>query len=277
MREVANRDGYGMPVLGQGTWMMGDHAERRAAEVAALRLGLDLGLTLIDTAEMYAGGGAEEIVAEAIAGRRDEVFVVSKVLPTNASYEGTLRAAERSLARLRTDRIDLYLLHWPGRHPLEETYRAFLNLSKAGKILHYGVSNFDLDQMARSESLPGGDGVGVNQVMYNLRRRGIEHRLLPWSRQRQVTIMAYSPLDQAGLHPSRTLRAIADERGCSPYRIALAWTIREPGVTAIPKASGPDHVRDNAAAAGIELTADELAALEREFPRPDHDIPLETS
>ncbi len=277
MRTVANRDGYAMPVLGQGTWMMGEHRRTRAAEVAALKLGIDLGMTLIDTAEMYGDGGAEEVVARAIAGRRDEVFLVSKVLPSNASYAGTLRAAERSLRRLATDRIDLYLLHWPGRHPLEQTYQAFHELQQQGKILHYGVSNFDADEMQRSEALPGGERVGVNQVLYNLRRRGIERRLLPWSQQNAVAIMAYSPLDRAQLLRSERLRRIADARGCSPYQIALAWTLREPGVITIPKAVDPEHVRENAAVANIALTAEELAELDRDFPRPAHDLPLETS
>ena len=199
MRTERNRAGCELPLLGQGTWRMGERTGRRREEIAALRLGLDLGMTLIDTAEMYADGGAEEVVAEAVAGRRDEVFLVSKVLPSNASREGTLQAAEASLRRLRTDRIDLYLLHWPGRYPLGETYEAFELLAEQHKILHYGVSNFDAESMCRSERLPAGGKVAVDQVLYNLQRRGIEGRLLPWCRERGVTVMAYSPLDQENL------------------------------------------------------------------------------
>ena len=275
MRTVDSRAGFAMPVVGQGTWRMGERAQQRRREIAALRLGIDLGMTLIDTAEMYADGGAEEVVAEAITGRREEVFLVSKVLPSNASHAGTLRAAEHSLRRLRTDHIDLYLLHWPGPHPLAETYRAFRELQEQGKIRHYGVSNFDLDEMRRSEALAAGGGVAANQVLYNLERRGIERGLLPWCRQRAVTVMAYSPLQQARLGRSRSLSRLARRREVSPWALAVAWAIRQPGVVTIPKASAPEHVRENAAAAALRLGDDELAELDRDFAPSPNDEPLE--
>lgn len=277
MRTIEARGGARLPVVGLGTWRMGEDPRRRAAEVAALRLGLDLGLSLIDTAEMYADGRAEEVVAEAIAGRRDGVFLVSKVLPQNASREGTLLAAERSLRRLRTDRIDLYLLHWAGEHPLEETLAAFEVLRGAGRILHYGVSNFDLHEMEAGESLPGGARVAVNQVLYNLERRGIERRLLPWCAARGVAVMAYSPLEQGRLSLRAALRAVAGRRGVPPEAIALAWTLRQPGVMAIPKAGDPEHVRWNAAAADLHLDPAELAEIEAAYPAPTRDLPLETA
>jgi len=255
---------------------MGERPDQRSREVAALRLGLDLGLSLIDTAEMYADGEAERVVAEAIAGRRDEVLLVSKVLPSNASYEGTLRAAERSLERLCTDRIDLYLLHWPGEHPLEETLRAFVRLQEEGKIRGYGVSNFDRESLERVDGLPGGDSIAADQVLYNLTRRRIERRIVPWCRERGITIMAYSPLQQGRLDRGETLREIARRNGCTSYQIALAWTIRDPGVVTIPKARDPYHVRENAAVAGIELSEADRVALDREFPAPRGDLPLET-
>jgi len=246
---------------------MGEDASHSAAEVTALRAGLDLGVNLIDTAEMYADGGAELVVAEAIAGRRDEVFLVSKVLPHHASFEGTLAAAEGSLRRLGTDRIDLYLLHWPGPHPLEGTYNAFRRLREQGKVRSYGVSNFDVADMERSESTPGGAAVGVNQVLYNLSRRNVEHRLLPWCRERGITLMAYSPFEQARLAASAALARVAARHDREPYQVALAWTIREPGVVTIPKASRLEHVRANAAAAELELTAEDLSELDCAFPR----------
>lgn len=275
MRRVRGRTGLALPVLGLGTWRMGERPDERRREVAALRLGLDLGVTLIDTAEMYGDGGAEQVVGEAIRGRRDAVQLVSKVLPDNASYRGTLAAAERSLRRLETDRIDLYLLHWPGAHPLVETYRAFRDLVDQGKVLHYGLSNFDVDDLLRSEAISGGAAVAANQVLYNLERRAVERRLLPLCREAGILAIAYSPFEQARLRPRTALRAIAARRGCSPYRIALAWTLRESGVVAIPKALAPQHVRDNVAAATLELSAEELNALDDDHPRPETDRPLE--
>jgi len=275
--DVRMRTGAVVPNLGLGTWRMGENAPARADEIGALRLGLELGMTLIDTAEMYGNGGAEEVVAEAIAGRRDEVFLVTKVLPHNASYTGTIAACERSLRRLGTDRIDLYLLHWPGEHPLDETLRAFLELRRAGKILHYGLSNFDLDELKASEAQLGGPGVATNQVLYNLQRRGIERQLLPWCASRGITIMAYSPLDQGRLRPDATLRRVAERHGASPAQIALAWTLLNECVVSIPKAARPSHVRDNAKAADIVLTEEDLAEIDRAFPAPRRNIPLETA
>ncbi len=267
-RPVPHRGGAPLPALGQGTWGMGEDPARAAGEVAALRLGLDLGLGLIDTAEMYGDGGAERVVAEAIRGRRDEVYLVSKVLPHHASRRGTLEAARASLRRLDTDRLDLYLLHWTGSHPLDETYAAFEELRAAGDVLAWGVSNFDADDMARSETTPGGVRAGVNQVLYNLQRRWPEDRLLPWCRERDVAVMAYSPLEQARLPDAPELRAVADRHGRSTAAIAIAWTLREPGVVSIPKAARPEHVRDNATALDVALDAEDLALLDRAFPAP---------
>lgn len=274
--EVRTRSGAALPSFGLGTWRMGENDASRRDEVEALRVGLDLGVTLIDTAEMYANGGAERVVAEAIDGRRDAVVLVSKVLPHNASYSGTVRACEESLKRLATDRIDLYLLHWPGDHPLEETLRAFVRLEADGKILHYGLSNFDLDEMRRSERLPGGPRVAVNQVLYNLHRRGIERRLIPWCAERRVAVMAYSPLEQGRLRPHPALRSVAERHGASPAQIALAWTMRHDNVITIPKAARREHVRDNVRAADIVLTEEDLTDLDRAFPAPARDVPLET-
>lgn len=262
-------------VLGQGTWKMGEDHRRRADEVAALRLGMDLGMTLIDTAEMYGSGGAEKVVAEAIAGRRDEVFIVSKVLPSNASRQGVKTACERSLRNLRADVIDLYLLHWRGSVPLGETAEAFEALKAAGKIRHWGVSNFDVDDMEELEGLAAGRAVQANQVLYNLGRRGIEHDLVPWSRERGIPIMAYSPVEQGRLANNSRLAAIASRHDATPAQIALAWTIREDGLITIPKATRPEHVRENRAAADIVLTADDLAELDRLFPPPARKRPLE--
>jgi diketogulonate reductase-like aldo/keto reductase len=262
-------------VLGQGTWKMGEDSRRRAGEVNALKLGLDLGMTLIDTAEMYASGGAEEVVAEAIAGRRDELFLVSKVLPSNASRSGVARACENSLKRLRTDRIDLYLLHWPGSVPLSETVEAFEALKKAGKIRHWGVSNFDTDEMEELTGLRSGGNVQTNQVLYNLSRRGPEFDLAPWSRERGIPLMAYSPVEQGALARNARLEAIAARHNATAAQIALAWVIAQPGVIAIPKASSQDHVRQNVAALDIKLTGEDLTELDRAFPPPTRKRGLE--
>jgi len=276
MRELTARTGARMPVLGLGTWEMGRQRRTRAVEVAALQLGYELGATLVDTAEMYADGGAEEVVAESLRGRRERVFVVTKVLPQNASRTGTVRAAERSLRRLGIDCIDLYLLHWPGNHPLRATLEAFEELRAAGKIRYWGVSNFDVQDMEQSESLPGGDRVAANQVYYNLSHRGIERRLLPWCRQRQVIVMAYSPLDQGRLRYGHALRTVARRRGVEPAQVALAWTLREPGVMAVPKAADSQHVRENVAAADLTLGPEDLALLDPEYRAPGRDEPLDT-
>lgn len=253
-----------MPRLGQGTWHMGEDRGRRAQEVAALRLGLDLGMTLIDTAEMYADGGSEEVVGEAIAGRHGEVFLVSKVYPHNATRTGVPAACGRSLKRMRVECIDLYLLHWPGSTPVEETAEAFERLREQGKIRRWGVSNFDVDEM---ESLP--PGCFTNQVLYNLEARGIEFDLLPWSLEQGMPVMAYSPVGQGGrLLRDKALREIAARHGATPAQIALAWTLRVPGVMAIPKAADPQHVQQNAEAGAIMLTEDDLAALDTAFPPP---------
>ncbi len=274
-RQIRTRTGALIPVLGQGTWGMGEDPRKRKKELDALRLGIDLGMTLIDTAEMYGDGGAEEVVAEAIRGRREEIYLVSKVLPENASRLGTIAAAERSLARLRTDSIDLYLLHWAGPHPLEETLAAFERLAEQGKIRDYGVSNYDVDEVEAAERLPGSERIMADQVFYNLARRGIERRLLPQCAKRGIVVMAYSPLDQSRLLGNRTLHRVAKRHGVTPARVALAWTVRQDGVVTIPKASNARHVRENADALSLHLDAENLADLDREFPPPSKDVPLE--
>ena len=261
-------------MLGQGTWRMGEDAARRAGEVAALRLGLDLGMTLIDTAEMYGEGGAEKVVAEAIAGRRKEVFLVSKVYPHNATRRGAILACERSLQRLSTDYLDLYLLHWRGSVPLTETLEAFQSLKGDGKILEYGVSNFDQDDMEEVTALPGGDQLATDQVLYNLMRRGIEWDLLPWCRERGLPVMAYSPIDQEGMLDNPQLKAIAARHSAKAVQIALAWLLQQK-VVVIPKASDPEHVRENRGALEIHLTKQDLAELDHEFPPPNEKVPLE--
>ncbi|MFH1795381.1 MAG: aldo/keto reductase [Pseudomonadota bacterium] len=266
--------GLSVPVLGQGTWKMGERRDRFAQEVAALRLGIELGMTLIDTAEMYASGGAEEVVRDAIAGRRDEVFVVSKVLPSNASRAATIRACEASLKRLGTDRIDLYLLHWRGGVPLSQTVDAFETLKAQAKIADWGVSNFDVDDMEELAALPGGRAVAANQVLYNLGNRGIDFDLIPWQRKRGIPVMAYSPVGEGNLAGDDRLRAVAGRHGATSAQVALAWTLRGEGVIAIPKASQEKHVRDNRAAADIRLTAQDIADLDAAFPPPRRKQPL---
>jgi diketogulonate reductase-like aldo/keto reductase len=267
--------GEAVPVLGQGSWMMAEDPGKRSDEIASLRLGLDLGLTLIDTAEMYADGASETLVGEAIAGRRGEVFLVSKVLPSNAGRTAAIRACERSLGRLKTDRIDLYLLHWRGGTPLSETLQAFETLRQAGKIRHWGVSNFDPGDMAELGALPGGETVATNQVLYNLTRRGIEHDLLPSCRQRGIPVMAYSPIEQGRMLRHPGLVAVAARHGVSPAQVALAWVLRQPGVMAIPKAGRPEHVRDNRGALDLTLAPEDLADLDRAFPPPRGPSPLD--
>ena len=264
--------GETVPVLGQGTWMMGEDRRRHADEVAALKLGIDLGLTLIDTAEMYASGGAETVVADAITGRRDAVFIVSKVLPSNASRRGVETACENSLKRLRTDSIDLYLLHWRGSVPLAETVAAFEALKSAGKIRHWGVSNFDTDDMEELAALAG--DCATNQVYYSAAERGPEFSLLPWQRARGMPMMAYSPIDQGALAADAGLQQIARGLGVSAAQLALAWVLAQPGVAAIPKAVREVHLRDNLAAAGMALSPDVLAAIDRLHPAPRRKKPL---
>jgi len=270
--------GERVPALGQGTWMMGEDRRRREAEIAALRLGLDLGMRLIDTAEMYADGGAEKVVGQAIAGRRDEVFLVSKVLPEHATRHGTIAACERSLKRLDTDRIDLYLLHWREQEvELAEVLEAFTALVRAGNIRHWGVSNFDVEDMQELLRLPGGKAVAADQVMYNLNRRGIEHDLLPWCRRRRIPIMAYSPLDEGRLVRSLDLKRIAQQLEATPSQVALAWLVRQNNVIAIPKSASEAHVRENFAALDLRLGKQDLAALDRAFARPKRKLPLATT
>jgi len=274
MRFFQWRTGENLPVLGAGTWNMGENGARADDEVEVLKLALDLGLTLIDTAEMYGAGGAEKIVGRAAAGGRDEVFIVSKVYPHNATFDGTMAACERSLQRLATGHIDLYLLHWRGSSPLADTVEAFERLKEQGKIRHWGVSNFDTDDMEELLALPAGRNCAANQVLYNLNQRGIEWQLLPECRKREVPIMAYSPLAQGPLARHRALAPIARKHGVTPATIALAWTIRGPGVIAIPKTSDRDRMRENAAAADLILDRDDLAALDRAFPPPSRKNPL---
>ncbi len=267
--------GEAIPVLGQGTWHMGEDRARRAEEIKALRTGIDLGMTLIDTAEMYGDGATEELVGEAIAGRRDEVFLVSKVLPENATRYGTIEACARSLRRLRTRHLDLYLLHWRGTVPLSETIEAFEALIEAGRIRRWGVSNFDVDDMEELVALPGGKAVATNQVLYNLTRRGIEYDLMPWSRKRNIPLMAYSPVEQGRLLRHPVLKKIAESLDATPAQVALAWVLQHPGICAIPKAGTARHVIENHDALQVRLTPRDLAALDAAFPPPRRKVPLE--
>ena len=254
---------------------MGEKAHRRREEIAALQLGLDLGITLIDTAEMYGYGGAEMVVGEAIAGRREEVFLVSKVLPHNATRSGTIEACERSLKRLRTDTLDLYLLHWRGDPPLADTLHAFGTLIRTGKIRHWGVSNFDVSDMEELWALSGGRDAATNQVLYNLTRRGVEFDLMPWCRQQRIPIMAYSPIEQGRMLNNPTLKQVAAFHHATPAQVALAWLLRQDGVSAIPKASTAAHVRENRKALEVRLTDENLAALDKAFLPPTRKRPLE--
>ena len=266
-----------IPALGIGTWNMGDKRQTRAAEVAALQLAVDLGMSVVDTAEMYGNGAAEELVAEALSHRRAEIFLVSKVLPQHATKRGTISACEASLRRLKTDRLDLYLLHWRGSVPLANTLEGFDVLLSDGKIRHWGVSNFDVDDMEELAALQTSTRppCSTNQVLYNLMRRGIEYDLLPWSRDRHVRTMAYSPLEQGRLLRSKALRSIAERRGATPAQVALAWVLRQPDVTAIPKAGHADRVRENHGSLNLMLGAEDLAELDEAFPPPKRKIPLE--
>lgn len=268
MQTVILPGGEAVPALGMGTWNMGEDPGARTEELAALRLGLDLGMTLIDTAEMYGEGRSEQLVGEAVAGRRDGVFLVSKVYPHHAGRREAVAACERSLRRLGTDRIDLYLLHWRGQVPLAETMEAFLALRAAGKIRHFGVSNLGLDDMQELWTVPGGRDVAANQLLYNLSRRGIEWDLLPWLREHQVPLMAYSPLEQARLLRRPALAGFATRHGITPAQAALAWLLARPGVIAIPKSANRARVRDNAGALALRLDAAQLAELDTLFVPP---------
>ena len=264
-----------IPVLGQGTWGMAEGARPRTEEIEALRAGIELGMTLIDTAEMYAGGAAEELAGEAFAGSRDEVFLVGKVLPSNATRSATITACERSLRRLGTDRIDLYLLHWRGATPLAETLEAFSALVEDGKIRHWGVSNLDGSDLAELVGLPGGEALATDQVLYNLTRRGVEYDLLPWCRERGVPVMAYSPIEQGRMLDHPSLADVASRHEATPAQVGLAWLLGQYGVCAIPKASTAAHVRENRAALELRLTDGDLADLDAAFPPPSGPQPLE--
>jgi diketogulonate reductase-like aldo/keto reductase len=274
LRIIPFGDGQ-VPTLGQGTWFMGEDPDERAREVRSLQLGLDLGMTLIDTAEMYADGGAEEVVGEALKGRRDACFLVSKAYPQNAGRQSAIEACERSLKRLGTDYLDLYLLHWRGRIPLAETVEAFELLQRQGKIRRWGVSNLDTDDMKELLAVPGGQACATDQILYNLTRRGAEWDLLPWCRDKGIPVMAYSPIEQGRIPAKGALQSIADHLGVTPLQVALAWVLAREGVIAIPKASDPDHVKANRAAADLTLTPEDLAALDKAFPPPKGPRPLE--
>jgi len=275
MKRVTLPDGTEVPALGQGTWMMAEGRGDRAAEIAAIRAGIDRGMTLIDTAEMYGDGASEELVGEAIAGRRDGLFVVTKVLPSNASRIGTVKACERSLKRLKIDRIDLYLLHWRGGVPLEETVEAFQSLIQAGKIARWGVSNFDVDDLEELAEVTDLRGCAANQVLYNPEHRGIEYDLLPFQHTAHMPVMAYSPIGQGGrLLRSTALLAVAKRHGVTPAQVAIAWALRQPGVIAIPKAGTTAHALENAEAVKLALTGEDIAEIDKAFPPPKRKQPL---
>ena len=275
MKTVTLPSGDAVPALGMGTWRMGEDQALRAQEISTLQLGLDLGCRLIDTAEMYGEGLAEELVGQALQGRRDKAFIVSKVYPHNASAAGVAAACERSLRRLKTDHIDLYLLHWRGSVPLAQTLAGLAALQQAGKIRHYGVSNLDLADMQELWSLPGGPGVQTNQLLYNLSRRGIEWDLLPWMRERGMPVMAYSPIEQARLLRHHGLAAFAQRHGMTASQAALAWLLAQRDVIAIPKTADPERIRENFAAADIVLDAAQQAELDALFPPPAAATPLD--
>jgi diketogulonate reductase-like aldo/keto reductase len=276
MRHITLPSGEAIPVLGQGTWHMAEVRDRRREEIAALRLGLDLGMTLVDTAEMYAEGDAERLVGEAIAGRRDEVFLASKVLPFHATRRGTVDACEASLRRLRTDRLDMYLLHWRGSAPLWQTIEAFVELRERGLIRYWGVSNFDVLDLVELWKLPGGPDTQTDQVLYNLSRRSPEYQLLPWCRDQNLPVMAYSPIEQGRILSHPAVRGVAERHAATPAQVALAWVVRERGVCAIPKSGSRAHVSENAAALGVALNLGDLHELDLAFPPPLKPRPIET-
>lgn len=275
MKFINLPSGSSIPILGMGTWRMGESSKHRAAEVTALRHGIDLGLTLIDTAEMYGQGGAEIVVGEAISQRRASVFLVSKFYPHNATRQGTLAACERSLKRLKTDYLDLYLLHWRSSVPLAETLEALQTLKQTGKIRDYGVSNFDTDDMAEASALPGGQKIATNQILYNLTRRGVEWDLLPWCRTHQIPVMAYSPVEQGRLLRHPILQTIAQQNGASAAQIAIAWLLHQEQMIVIPKPSSSSHVEENRAALDLQLSVNDLNALEAAFRPPSKRVALE--
>jgi diketogulonate reductase-like aldo/keto reductase len=268
-------DGSKVPALGQGTWMMGEKASEAPREIESLRRGIELGMTLVDTAEMYADGGAERIVAKAIEGQRERIHLVSKVYPWNASAKGTIEACHRSLGRLGTDRIDLYLLHWRGEHPLAETVEAFERLRQDGLIGAWGVSNFDTDDMEELLSVPSGGNVAANQILYNLSRRGPEFDLIPWCRERNIPLMAYSPIEQGALARNHELIRIAKAYQATPAQLALAFVMRKGNVIAIPKTSSAHRAEENHGAAALQVSDEDWAALDADFPAPNRKRPLE--
>ncbi len=275
MKRVTLPDGTEVPALGQGTWMMAEGRGDRAAEIAALRAGIDRGMTLIDTAEMYGDGASEELVGEAIAGRRDGLFIVTKVLPSNASRIGTVKACDRSLKRLGIDRIDLYLLHWRGGVPLEETVEAFQSLIQAGKIARWGVSNFDVDDLEELADITDLHGCAANQVLYNPEHRGIEYDLLPFQHTARMPVMAYSPIGQGGrLLRSPALLSVAKRHDATPAQVAIAWALRQQGVIAIPKAGTTAHALQNAEVVTLTLTGEDIAEIDKAFPPPKRKQPL---
>jgi diketogulonate reductase-like aldo/keto reductase len=276
IRRIALPAGDKIPVLGQGTWHMGEIREQRKAEIGALRFGLDLGMTLIDTAEMYAEGETERLVGDAISGRRDEVFLISKLLPSHATHRGAIDACAASLRRLKTDRLDMYLLHWRGSVPLRQTIEAFVELKERGWIRHWGVSNFDVMDLVDLLQVPSGSDVQTDQVLYNLARRSPEYNLLPWCRELGLPVMSYSPIDQGELLSHPAVRGVAERNDITPAQVALAWVLRQPLVCAIPKSGSITRVQENAAAAAIRLRPPDLTELDLAFPPPIKARPLET-
>lgn len=271
--------GQEVPAIGLGTWYMGEGRATRTQEVDAIRAGLDAGLRVVDTAEMYGDGAAEEVVGEALTGRRDDALLVSKVYPHHASRDGVRRACEDSLRRLRTDHLDVYLLHWRGQYPLAETVEGFEDLVADGLIASWGVSNLDPEDMSELAAVPGGSACVTDQILYNLTRRGPELDLMPMLSTAQVPVMAYSPLEQSRILDaagSEVLEEVADRHGATPAQVALAWCVRDGDVLAIPKSASAERVRENAAAGDLELTEAELVALDEAFPAPDGPVPLET-
>lgn len=254
--------------LGQGTWNMGDHSDKRKSEMDALRFGVDNGLILIDTAEMYGNGRSESLVGEAIKGIRDKVVLVSKVLPSNASLTGTIKACEQSLKRLQTDYLDLYLLHWQGHHPFEETIESFEKLVSDGKIKYWGVSNLDVSEMQYIQTIKNGHHCNTDQVLYNLTRRGIEYDLLPWAQKSDISIMAYSPIEQNRLLEENVVVEVANKHQATPAQIALAWILQNEGIIPIPKASTIAHVEENLGCFDIQLTEQDNELLNNVFPPP---------
>ena len=271
-RPVIFPGGVSVPALGQGTWCMGQNPLKRNSEADALRLGLDLGMTLIDTAEMY--HDAEIVVGKAVQGRRDEAYIVSKVLPSNASLRGTIKACEKSLKRMKIESMDLYLLHWPGRYPIRETLEAFMRLREQGKIAAYGVSNFDVSEMEEAWECPGGTEIATNQVLYNLECREVEAQLSGWCRQRKVPLIAYSPFNKGRL-ATAPLQAVARRHNAESYQVALAWLLHQEHVIVIPKSARPGHIRENHAAGGISLTSEDLEVIDRAFPPPGGTVSLQ--